>query len=191
MIELIQLRRKVDSLLIEHSHVSRRVREERLALKTARQHLADILSAQKLVQTAAEQVQTSAHSRIANVVSHCLNAVFGEDAYGFKINFSKKRGKTEAELCFTLKGKELDPTTASGGGAVDVAAFALRLACLTLSTPRRRKLLVADEPWKFVNGEVYQERVGQLLMELSKDMNIQMLIVSDDDWLKIGKVVEL
>jgi hypothetical protein len=50
---------------------------------------------------------------------------------------------------------------------------------------------VADEPFKFVNGEEEQERVATLLETLSQELAIQFIIVTDDSWLKIGKVIEL
>ena len=44
---------------------------------------------------------------------------------------------------------------------------------------------------KNVNGEVYQSRVGELLETLAKEMDMQIIIISDDPWLEIGKVVRL
>ena len=44
---------------------------------------------------------------------------------------------------------------------------------------------------KHVNGGVYQQRMGELIETLAKEMKIQMILATDDDWLRIGKVVEL
>lgn len=182
----------LDRLLAEYAHAKRRVKEEKAALAEARESLRVALEAQALVQGVAEAVQNEVHRQVSGVVSRCLEAVFGEDAYALKIVFEKKRGKTEAGLTFERGGLVLDdPPNEGGGGQVDVAAFALRLACLVLSRPKKRLLIVADEPFKNINGEVYQERAGRMIQALARDMGVQFIIVSDDDWLKVGRVIEL
>ncbi len=191
MSDLLIYRNKLNTYLAEYSHSVKKVSEEKQLLLEAKAHLEHTLEAQKLVQSVAESVQQIAHQQIAKTVSKCLYTIFREDACEFKINFIQRRGKTEAELVFIKDNNEIDPLTSSGGGMVDVASFALRLVCLILARPAKRKLIVMDEPCKFVNGEEYQSRVGQMLESLSKDFGIQMLIVTDDYWLRVGKVIEL
>lgn len=182
---------KLREMLAEHQHLTRKAQEETTTLERVQGEVETLTKAQVLVQEVASKVQASAHEQIAGVVSRCLEAVFGEEAYTFKIHFDSKRGKTEARLVFVRDGLEVDPCDASGGGAVDVAALALRLACMVLARPRRRRLLVVDEPLKHLNGREYQERVGTLIETLARETGVQFIIVSDDDWLKVGHVVEL
>ncbi len=116
--------------------------------------------------------------------------MFGDEAYEFKILFERKRGRTEATLRFVRNGLEVDPLSASGGGIVDVAAFALRVACLMLHRPRLSKLVVLDEPFKFVSKE-YRDNVRSMLEELAKDLGLQILLVTHIDELETGKVIEV
>ena len=147
--------------------------------------------AQKILQAAAEAVQQQAHRRLASVVTRCLKAVFGEeDAYEFRIRFEQKRGKTEAQLLFARDGMEVDPVDAAGGGVIDVAAFALRTACLLLTVPPKRRLLVLDEPFKMLS-RTYRARVRQLLITLAEEMSLQIIMVTHSEELIAGKVVEL
>lgn len=166
-------------------------RNEINASKRATAHARDARAALAVVQAVGQHTQELVHRQIARVVTRCLKAVYGKDAYEFRIRFERKRGKTDAVLEFVEDGKVMDPLGESAGGQVDVAAFALRLACLLLVRPRLRKLLVLDEPFKHVNGEEYQGRVGGMLLDLAKEMKVQFVIVTDDDWLRIGKVVQL
>ena len=145
--------------------------------------------AQRILQTVAATVQQEAHSRIAGVVSRCLEYVF-EDPYEFRIEFEEKRGRTEANLVFVRNGNVLDPLQASGGGAIDVASFALRLACLVLSRPALRRLLVLDEPFKNLSA-AYRPKISSLLGALSAEMGVQILMVTHDPVFQVGKVVEL
>jgi DNA repair exonuclease SbcCD ATPase subunit len=85
---------------------------------------------------------------------------------------------------------EVDPITASGGGIIDVASFALRLACLCLSKPPLRRVMVMDEPFKFVS-EQYRARLVELLERLAKDMGVQFIMVTHIKELEIGKVIQL
>lgn len=187
---LATVRTRLDRLLSEYEHAKRQVGEEARTLEKSRERVADVLEAQKLVQGVAEAVQHQAHQRIASVVSRCLETVFGDDAYEFRINFEQKRGKTEARLLFVRDGVEMDPTDACGGGVVDLAATSLRLACLILSRPQRRRLLVLDEPWKHLSAE-YRPAMRELVVALSKEMGIQFIIVTHSSEFRIGKVVEL
>lgn len=148
-----------------------------------------IQEAQQIIQVVASTIQNKAQERVASIVSRCLELVF-DNPYEFRIAFEEKRGKTEARLYFQRDELEVDPLTASGGGVVDVAAFALRLSCLMLSIPPKRKVLVLDEPFRFVSRE-YRSRVRQMIETLSEEMGIQFVMVTHDPVLRIGKVIEL
>jgi DNA repair exonuclease SbcCD ATPase subunit len=144
------------------------------------------MEAQKIVQALAESIQQEAHGRIAGVVSRCLAAVF-EDPYEFRIVFEQTRGRTEARLVFVRDGVEVNPIDSSGGGVVDVAAFALRLSCLMLSRPARRRVVVMDEPFRFVS-KAYRPAVAVLLEQLAKELAVQFIIVTHFPELAIGRV---
>jgi len=145
------------------------------------------LEAQAISQAVAQEIQNRVHKQIANVVSSCLESVFDEP-YEFHIDFERKRGRTEASMTFHRDGIGVDPMTASGGGVVDVAAFALRLSCLLLARPRLRGVLIMDEPFKFVS-EGFRERIREMLEDLSVKMSIQFIFVTHIDELKTGNIV--
>jgi DNA repair exonuclease SbcCD ATPase subunit len=158
-------------------------------LREARRHYEATQQAQEIAQAVAAIVQQQAHERIAGIVSKCLATVFDEP-YEFRINFEQKRGKTDARLVFLRDGHELDPMEDSGLGVVDVAAFALRVAALVLTQPMKRRMIVMDEPMKFVSRD-YQSRVRTMLQMLSEELDVQIVLVTHIEALQIGKVVEL
>lgn len=159
-------------------------------LEEAKKEYKAATKAQKIIQSVAQTVQQQVHDRIAGIVTRCIEAVF-DDPYEFKIIFEQKRGRTEARLVFVRNGEEYNPSDSSGGGVIDVAAFALRLSCLVLTRPPLRRLLVLDEPFKNVNGTENQERVGNMMTMITKELDVQIIMVTDDEWLKIGKVIEV
>lgn len=165
-------------------------RLQALADKTqARAYVASCKGAQSVIQGLALSVQQQIHAKIASIVTNCLQVVF-EEPYEFEIRFEQKRGKTSARMLFKRNGVEMDPMTASGGGVVDVACFALRVACVIQHRPKLRPVLFLDEPFKFVSAK-YRPRVRSLLESLSKDLGIQFIIVTHIQELQCGNVITI
>lgn len=133
------------------------------------------LLAKELVLAVAKQTQMTIGERISDLVSLALASVFDENAYILDIDFVQRRGVTEADIYFCKDGNRLDPFSASGGGALDIASFALRIAVWSLS--RTTPIFLLDEPFKHLSIE-YQVKAGMLLRELSRKLNFQIIIIS-------------
>ena len=191
MNSLVDYRRRVDSLASDYRLVTTTAERERVALAGAEQNKAAVIEAQRIVQGIAQALQQRAHNSIAKVVTRCLQAVF-DDPYEFKIRFDMKRGKTEARLVLIRDGKEFDdPLNEVGGGVMDVAALALRLACIVLAKPPHRRLVILDEPFAHVRGKENRKRTGQMILKLSEDLGFQIVICSDIPAYRLGTVIEL
>lgn len=182
---------RIAELLASHRLATTLVERERMFLEKSRERESNAAEAQQIVQGIAQAMQQRAHRRIAEVVSRCLLAVF-DDPYEFKIRWDRKRGKTEAVLMFARGGVELDdPLNEVGGGVVDVASLALRLAKMLMEKPLSRRLLVLDEPFRNVRGEENRKRTRQLLEELASEMGFQFIINTDVPAFRMGTVVDL
>jgi DNA repair exonuclease SbcCD ATPase subunit len=155
----------------------------------AAEHLRDAERAQVVLQTAAADVQNAVHEQIATVVSKCLKAVF-DDPYEFRIIFERSRGKTSARLVFVRNGQEYDPRFSVGGGVLDVASFALWVACLLAKRPRPRLFLCADEPFRHLSRR-YSARMAKCLETLASEFVIQFVIVTHNSEFEVGKVVRI
>lgn len=190
MLTLPEHRRKADLLLADYKHAARSFKEERQALQDAERTLSDALEARKLLQIVAETVQKAAHQAVAGIVTRCLQTVFGEESYVFKIDFRGARGKTEARFLLCRDGNEIDPMDAAGGGVVDVVSFALRLVALILTKPSKRRLLCLDEPFRFLSQE-YRPAVAELVQELAKELDVQFILVTHSEELMIGEVIHV
>jgi DNA repair exonuclease SbcCD ATPase subunit len=190
MIDLEQEAEEVGKILAKIDHLERTVTTEAGEVSKVTERLKRTQDAQEVLQLLAQAVQQQAHQRISAVVSSCLSAVFGEGAYTFKIEFERKRGKTEASLRFVRGDLDIDPLTASGGGAIDVAAFSLRVACLVLHRPRLSRVVVLDEPFRYVSAE-YQDNVRGMLEGLAKDMGIQVIMVTHQEVYETGEIINL
>lgn len=132
--------------------------------------------AKEIIRTVGQKTQEQVRFHIEDIVSMALDAVF-ENPYKFAVDFVQRRNKTECDLYFVRDGNKVDPLTASGVGAVDVAAFALRIASWSMSTHHSRNTIILDEPFRFLS-ENYQEQAGNMLKEISEKLHIQFLIIS-------------
>jgi len=186
---MTEYRSKLNELLAKKRSADDRLRASRQELIDAADSVAAAEMAQMVLQSAAQAVQQEAHHRIADLVSRCLETIF-DDPYEFRIVFEQKRGKTEARLVFVRDGMELDPLGSAGGGVVDVAAFALRLSCLMLVRPPLRRILILDEPFRFVSAE-YRPRLRALILQLADELGVQFIMVTHIQELKCGSVVTI
>lgn len=182
-------RQQLDKLKARLAASKDNVRRCRADVTNAEDQLAAAEESRLIIQQVGQAIQQEAHDRLAGVVSRCLETVFDEP-YEFKIIFERKRGQTEARLVFIRDGLEINPLDAAGGGVVDVAAFALRLACIMLKRPQIRRLLVLDEPWKFLSAR-HRPRMRLVVEQLSREMNIQFILVTHIEEFQIGHVVRL
>lgn len=151
---------------------SRKSLTDRIAGQETR--LQAIEQAQALIQKVAQETQSLLIYQIDDVVQTCLDTVF-PDEYTFHVLFEIKRNKTEARLCFTKNGIEIDPMLASGGGVVDVAALGLRIAAWSLGTTDN--VLILDESFKFLSRDL-QPRIAEIIQEISKKLDLQIISVT-------------
>lgn len=188
---------------MEYEQIRLKAKYEKAKIAIARSKLEDLhvkqeeakdklktsLDCQELAQIVAQGIQQRAHAMIARVVSQCLETIFDEP-YEFEIVFERKRGKTEARLVFQRDGMEIDPMTSSGGGVLDVAAFALRLAAITLTKPHARRIIIMDEPFRFVS-EAFRSRIRDMLESLAEEYGFQFIMVTHIKELICGRNIAL
>lgn len=167
MAKLNQAKGKLSAIKKEASDYQLKVDADASRLIALEQALA-------LVQTVAQKTQEQLTLHIQDVVNTALDTCF-PDEYEFRLVFEIKRNKTEARLVFYKNGFEIDPMEASGGGVVDVASFALRIAAWSLG--KTDNTICLDEPMKFLSRDL-QPRAGEILKEISTKLGIQFIMVS-------------
>lgn len=117
--------------------------------------------------------------RIEALVDLALKAVFTDRDYKFVIEQETKRGASSVNFILVENGVETDVWDESGLGVADVIGFALRVAYLTIHRPKLRPFLVWDEPFKNM-ARCYVPNAAKLVKQVSKDLGIQMLVVTHD-----------
>lgn len=133
--------------------------------------------AQAFLQKVAQDTQSQLKFQIEDIVNLALETCFPNE-YQFQLQFNIARGKTDAELVFLSQktGRPIDPMNASGGGVVDLTAFALRIASYALEQGADH-VIILDEPFRFISRDL-QARAGEILKTLSEKLGLQILMVT-------------
>ena len=148
----------------------------RASLEQNRVKLDNIVQAQALIQTTAQETQSQLKYHIQALVQNALDAVF-PTVYVFKVGFELRRGQTEVDIYLDKDGEPIDPMDASGGGVVDVVTFALRVVAWSLSSTA--PVLILDEPFKWVSAG-RRQICGELLRSVSDRLGLQIIMVTHD-----------
>lgn len=185
--KIADMKKKVFEISGRKAYLELKSKEANTLLKKWKKEELSYEKALEIAKTVAETTQERLRIHLSGMVSSALQAVF-KAPYEFHVDFTKRRNTVEVDFSLS-KGKELDKIdilNASGGGVADVASFSLRVACLLLSTPKRRPFLAMDEPFRFVSEE-YQARIGELIRELNKTLGIEFLIISHEKELSLDE----
>lgn len=170
------LRYKLENLKGQRQQLAADCRAAGDRIVGLQQDAVDSEEARVIIQTVAQQTQRELEYHISEIVSLALAAVF-DDPYTLRLEFVQRRNRTEADILFERDGQTYRPADASGGGAVDVAALALRIAMWSLRRPRSRNTLVMDEPMKMLSKDM-MPKAAAMLAEVSQRLGLQIIIVS-------------
>lgn len=157
--------------------------------KQSQKQIATAQKAQAIVTELAEAVQKRAYESLAVVVSEAMQSVFDEP-YELLIEFVQRRGNTECDLMLQRDGQRFSMSEMVGGGVLDVASFALRIAVVATSLPAKRRLIVMDEPFKFVS-EQYRRQAAGMIEILAEKLDFQFVYVTHIRELEFGTVIRL
>ena len=162
----------------QKAQLDRTIATLRDELRTGKRNLHRHEQAREIIREVGLATQRELQFHISDITSLALEAVF-PDPYALSVEFVQRRNKTECDLFFVRDEEKVDPLTASGGGAVDVAAFALRIASWSMARPRSRNVIILDEPLRFLSTDL-QERASMMIKELSEKLGLQFIIVTHE-----------
>lgn len=146
------------------------------SLEEAKKKVRTIDKARNFFYVTAERTQRDVSDTLSVIITSAIRAVFDTDDYSCKIEFGTRANQTEARVLLYKDGNEIDDALNSvGGGLIDVASFAARVAYIFMSG--RRRVLVADEPFKGVSEDI-RHKCPEMLSMLSEQLGMQFIIVS-------------
>lgn len=136
------------------------------------------MQAREVVQKVAKLTQEELSYRLSDLATIAMGVVF-DDPYEIVVEFVERRGRTECDIKF-MKGEEKETAVGrTGGGAKDIAAFALRIAVWGLYRGKKRPVFIMDEPFRNVSRDL-QEQTSEMVKYVSDMLGLQFIIVSHD-----------
>ena len=163
-----------------------RISELNKDLKSQEEYLDLVNKTQILLKNTSEYARKQAISQIEIVVTRFLQYVFETDME-FKIELQEKSGVPSCEFYVVNRYDDLEiktkPEDSRGGGVVDIVSMALRISFITQMKRRSSGPLILDEPGKHVSND-YIFNLGEFLRELSRSLDMQILMVTHNEYLK-------
>ena len=126
-----QLRNQLEKEKGKQSQIQNDINDLHSKRRHAKRQLNDTDKALEIVKIVGLKMQQQLQFHISNLTSMAMESVFNEP-YELLVEFVERRDKTECDLLFLREESKLDPLSSSGGGALDVASFALRIACWSM-----------------------------------------------------------
>jgi DNA repair exonuclease SbcCD ATPase subunit len=174
MTTIAELRSTFDRKQGQLEQLQSQLKQTGQALKQAERDVGFSEKARAIIQKVARETQQSLEYHVGELVSLALTGIF-PDPYKFVVEFVERRNKTECDLFFERVGERVHPFDASGGGAVDVASFALRSSIWSLG--KSRNVLGLDEPFRFLSREL-QPLASEMLAEISHRLGLQIIMIT-------------
>lgn len=145
-------------------------------IRNARKNIHNYEQAREIIREIGLSMMQTLQFHISDITSLALEAVF-PDPYALAVEFVERRNKTECDLSFVRGDNYIDPLSASGGGAVDVAAFALRVASWAMQSPRSNNVLLLDEPFRYLSVDLLS-KASDMMQQISQKLNLQIIMVT-------------
>lgn len=156
-------------------HTKDRLREIKTEKANCQSEIESLEDSKKIVFEIGEELHRIILAVFSEIGTTCIQAVFGE-GYSYEMRGKISRGTLAIEhVVLDGGGNALNPLQATGGGLVDVLAFALRLASLILSGSEQ--LLILDEPFRFLSRDKLPI-IKEAVSVLSEQYGIQIIMVT-------------
>jgi DNA repair exonuclease SbcCD ATPase subunit len=172
--QILELSNKIQQLQTKKQTLIETRDKAEKRLEISKQKYNDGLKGRKIIQEVALKVQKNLELFISRTVTMALNAVIKE-SIEFRLKFETKRNQTECNPVFIEHGTEQHPLESAGGGAADIASFALRIAVWSIK--KNEPSLLFDEPFRNVSPN-YHELVSEMIVKLCESEDLQIILIS-------------
>lgn len=173
-----ELRKKIERLKGNKEQIQKDLSSLKKGKRLSERALKKHEKAKEVIREIGLKTQQQLQYHIGDITSLALESVF-PNPYQLELEFIQRRNKTECDIYFSKDDKRTDPLSASGGGVVDIAAFALRIASWSLQKVRTRNLIILDEPMRFVSEDL-MDKASAMLKEVSQKLNIQFIVITHE-----------
>ncbi|MCK9430612.1 MAG: hypothetical protein M0R17_11490 [Candidatus Omnitrophica bacterium] len=173
---LKELRNKLEQQKGKQIELKNSINDLRSEIHKNNDHLENLEQALEIIKIVGTNTQKALQFHVSDITSLALESIF-PDPYKLVLDFVDRRNKIECDILFERNGERSKPKDSTGGGIIDVTAFALRIACWSMAVRKTRNIIIMDEPMKWVSAE-YQESASEMIKEVSKKLGIQFILIT-------------
>jgi len=176
---ILEIRRFIEQQKGARNQIQTQIHDTKIRIKELKRDLKRHEEAREVLRIVGLETQRKLQYHISDITSLALEAVY-DNPYKLVAEFVQRRNKTECDLYFERNGQRTDPLDASGGGVVNIASFALRIASWSMQRPRKNNVILLDEPLNNVSTDLLP-RASEMLKQISTRLGLQMLIVTHSE----------
>lgn len=152
-----------------------------IKIKDSQFYLTNLEEALDVMNVVGILVQQEFEEVVEVLVTQALKFVFG-DNHSFEIDSKVSHNQPEIYMFIVIDGERFSPRDDEfSGGQADVVSFALRIILWAIQYERTRATLFFDEPFRCLHGTKNAESVREMIQYLSKMLNLQFIIITQDE----------
>jgi DNA repair exonuclease SbcCD ATPase subunit len=172
--------RVFESDLMKAENLEREIKKKQETVAKLIEQMTLLEEVRVFLQELAEVARHEIASGLEQVVTLCLQAVFGE-TMSFEIEINTSRNATSIQFyVVNIDGEEavrFTPEESMGGGVVDTVSIGLRFGMLKILNPQPTGPIILDEPAKMVSADLI-DSIAALLQELTRMFEKQNILVT-------------
>jgi len=178
--EIQQARNKLEQKKGRKSQLEKNLQQAEKNITHYKKQVKSHGEAREVLNQLSMYIQERLQYNISNLTTLAIEAVL-DDPYKLVVEFVRRRNKTECDIYFDYHGNRVE-VKYGGGGAMDIAALALRIASWSMQRPRSRNTLILDEPFKHVKGAQANKNTLKMIKQISSQPEIgaQIIMVADE-----------
>lgn len=181
--EFDKLRTLRDNLQGKVELLSTEIERDKRAIEGAKSELEVSEEVVDLLTKYASLKEDEIKTKIDRVITKGLRAIFPDEDFESRLDFTVKRGQAVAEPKLITGELETNIVDADSGGVANVVGFLYQLLVLALRKPRQRQIIFADEPFKNLSEE-YLEATGEFIRTLTDRLGMQVVLITHQHELK-------
>lgn len=170
--------RRLEELIKEQEYDERRLHELRGKIARETKELDSIKEARKICQIVLASTQSSFKMDVESLMTLAIKSVFKR----FDFELEWKETASRSDLNFNIKDGDnvLNLDDDLGCSILDIISFSSRPVFHRYQHPRSRKLMVFDEPMKWVGQGEFLDRACRLVETVAHQRNYQLIIITHE-----------
>lgn len=181
--DIINLRRKLSTAEDQKIALLHGIDKIKSEITNLTEELNEIQEAKRIIQEVAIQTQKQVEIKFCELFNTAQEIVF-PDPYKGVLDFKYTDVTSAVNLYFEKDGVRMLPGKETGGGCIDVGAFAFRVSGLMINrcfkNKNLQKVLILDEPGKHIKGMDANKKFIEMIRLISRKTGIQIIMVSDE-----------